>query len=62
MDEPKDYHSKWSKSETQKPHDITYMWNLKKNGMNELIYETEIDLQTLKTNLWLPRRKGEQER
>ena len=30
--------------------------------MNELIYETEIDLQTLKTNLWLPRRKGEQER
>ena len=25
------------------PFDITYMWNLKKNDTNELIYKTETD-------------------
>ena len=35
------------------------MQNLKKNGMNELIYETEIDSQTQKTNLWLPKGRVE---
>ena len=35
------------------------MWNLKKKkGTNELIYKTEIDPQTQKTNLWLPKGKG----
>ena len=34
-----------NKSEKDK-HDITYMWNLKKNCTNELIYKTEIDTQT----------------
>ena len=31
MDEPRDSHTKWSKSdrERQIPYDITYMWNLK---------------------------------
>ena len=33
------------------------MWNLKKKK-DKLIYKTEIDPQTQKTNLWLPRRKG----
>ena len=33
------------------------MWNLK-SDKNELIYKTEIDSQTWKTNLWLPRGKG----
>ena len=33
------------------------MWNLKK-GTNELIYETEIESQMQKTNLWLPEGKG----
>ena len=44
MEGPRDYHTKWSKSEREKqiPHDITYMWNLK-NDTNELIYETETD-------------------
>ena len=37
--------------------DITYLWNLK-NDTNELIYKTEIDSQTQKTNLWLPKGKG----
>ena len=48
MDGPRDYHTKWSKSdrERQISYDITYMWNLKKNDTNELIYKTEIDPQT----------------
>ena len=33
------------------------MWNLKKCNTNELIYKTEADSQTLKTNLWLPKGK-----
>ena len=46
MDGPKDYHTKWSKSERERqiPDDITYMWNLKYDT-NELIYETETDSQ-----------------
>ena len=44
-------------TEKDKYHDITYMWNLK-NDTNELIYKTEIDPQTQKTNLWLPKREG----
>ena len=47
MDGPRDYHTKWSKPEREGyiPYDITYMWNLKYDS-NELIYETETDLQT----------------
>ena len=32
-----------------KYHDITYMWNLKYD-INEIIYKTETDSQTYKTN------------
>ena len=40
-------------------YDIIYMQNLeKKNGTSELIYKTETDSQTFKTNLWLPGGKG----
>ena len=43
MDEPKDCHNKWSKTEKDKYHTgITYMCNLKKDT-NELIYKAEID-------------------
>ena len=47
MDGPRDYHTKWSKSERerQRPYDITYMWNLKYDT-NELIYKTETDSET----------------
>ena len=38
-------------------YDITYMRNLK-HYTNECIYKTEIDPQTQKTNLWLPKGKG----
>ena len=42
MDRPKDYHAKWSKSDREKQisYDIAYMWNLKENDTNELIYKT----------------------
>ena len=36
---------------------LSLMWNFK-YYTNEFIYETEADLQTKKTNLWLPKRKG----
>ena len=47
MDGPRDYHTKWSKSERERQisYDITSIWNLK-HDTNELIYETETDLQT----------------
>ena len=37
-------------------YDVTYMWNLTSNT-NESVYKTEIDSQTSKTNLWLPKGK-----
>ena len=42
MDGPRDYHTKWRKSdrERQIPYDITYMWKLKYDT-NELIYKTD---------------------
>ena len=37
----------------------TYMWNLNiKNYINEVIYKTETDSQSEKTNLWLAKGKG----
>ena len=59
MDGPTDYHTKQSKSERERqiPYDITYTWNLK-HDTNELIYETEIQLQMWKINLRLSRGSG----
>ena len=47
MDGPRNYHTKWSKSDRKRqvPYDITYMWNLNYDT-NELTYETETDSQT----------------
>lgn len=46
-----------SGGERQASYDSSYMWSLKeKNYTNEFIHETEIDLQTQKTNL--PLSKG----
>ena len=43
MDGPRDYHTKWNKSEKDKYHTtIACIWNLKYDT-NEPIYETEID-------------------
>ena len=44
MDGPRDYHTKWNKSDKDKYYDIIYMWNLK-HDTNELIYKTETDSQ-----------------
>ena len=46
MDGPRDYHTFSEVSQAEKDklsYDISYMWNLKKNDTNELIYKTEID-------------------
>ena len=50
--------SEVSQTKKDKYHDIVYMWNLKKNGTNVLIYKTEIKSQMLKTNYGHPGRKG----
>ena len=44
MDAPRDYHTKWNKSERERQisYAITYMWNLK-YGTNEPIYKTKTD-------------------
>ena len=42
--------SEGSRSERQASCDITYMWNLKEKGTNELICKAEIDTQTWKAN------------
>ena len=49
MNGPRDYHTKWSKSDSERQisNDVIYMWNLKtKNDTNELIYKTELDSHT----------------
>ena len=53
MDEPRDCHSEWSESEREGEisYDIAYMQNLKINDTNELLYKTERDSQTYRTNL-----------
>ena len=45
MDGPRDYHTKWSKSGRERQIYIAYMWNLKKNDKNELIYRKNINSQ-----------------
>ena len=48
-------------SQTEKdkyPMILLFCGILKKNDTNKLIYKTEIDPQTQKTNLWLPKGKG----
>ena len=56
MDGPRDDQTK-SDKEGQLSYDTTYMGNLKYET-NELIYKTETDSQSEKTNLWLAKGKG----
>ena len=48
MDGPRDCHTEWSNSdrEGEVSYDIPYIWNLKRNDTNKLIYQTETDSQT----------------
>ena len=46
MDGPRDYHTKWNKSDRERQIlYVTYMWNVK-NDTSELLYKTEADSQT----------------
>ena len=57
MDRPRDYRTKWSKADRKRQmYNNPYMYNLK-HDTNELIYETEIDLQTQRIDKWLPKEK-----
>ena len=55
MDGPRDYRTKWRKSETERQtsYNITYVWNLKKGY--KWTYFQNRNRQTLKINLWLPK-------
>ena len=57
MDGPRDYHTKWSKSDREGEilYDILYMWNLKTNDTNELTKQKE----TRKLREWTYSCKGE---
>ena len=57
MDRPRDYHTKWSKSEEDKYHMILLLYTIFKNDTNELIYKIEKD-SIYKINLCLPGGKG----
>ena len=46
-----------SEREGQILYDITYMCNLKYDT-NKLIYKTETDSQTQRTDVWLPQGRG----
>ena len=52
MDGPRDYHTKWGKSNRERQiYDITYMLHLKYIYIYVLIYKTKTDSQTSKTNM-----------
>ena len=40
-------------NQRQISYNIIYMWNLKRNATNELMYKIETDPQTSRINLWL---------
>ena len=46
MDGPRDYHTKWSKSDKDKYHMTSLISGILKHDTNELIDKTEIDSQT----------------
>ena len=50
--------SEISQTDKDKYHMILLICGIFKNDRNVLIYKTEIDSQTQKTNLWLPKGSG----
>ena len=48
MDGPVDRHTEWGKSDRggEASYDIPYTWNLKRNDMSKIAYQTERDSQT----------------
>ena len=58
MDEPRDYHTKWSQSDRERQiYDITNMWNLK-SRTNVLMYRTEIKFRYIENKLMATKGKG----
>ena len=47
MNGPRDCYTEWSMSDREREilYDIPYMWNLKRNDTNGLIYKIETDLE-----------------
>ena len=45
------------KEKKQTPYINTYVWNLKKTGIDFLIYKAEIETQMQRTNLWIRSRE-----
>ena len=60
MDEPRECQTEWSKSdrEGEIQDGISYVWSLKINDTNELIYKSRRDTQRM--NLWLPEGKDQE--
>ena len=54
--------SQVSQTEKQLSYAITYMWNLKKNDTNELIYKTEIDFTDTENKFMVTKEEREGER
>ena len=50
--------SEVSQKEKHEYHMMSLTCGILQNDTSELIYKTEIDSQTEKTNLWLPKGKG----
>ena len=46
LNEPRDCHTKWSKSDKDKYYMISLIYGILKNDTNGLIYKTERDSQT----------------
>ena len=57
MDGSRDYHIKWNKSEKDKYHMISYVWNIK-IGYKWAYLQSRSRLIDIETNLWLQRGWG----
>ena len=58
MDEPRDYHTKWSKLDRKRQiYDIPNIWNLK-SRTNELMYRTEIKFIYIENKLMVTKGNG----
>ena len=51
-------YSEINQKENKVSYNIVYMWNLEKNGTNELICKEEKETQMQRTNLWIPTEEG----
>ena len=50
--------SEVSQKEKNKYHILTHICGIQKNGIDDLICKAEIETQTQRTNVWIPRGEG----